>query len=57
MDQTTKKKQVEPKRKLSLHRETLRTLDNDAVGLLDAAVGGTWSVGLGDSRIAACVEP
>jgi hypothetical protein len=36
------KKKIEPKRKLTLHRETLKTLEQDDVQLLDGVVGGTY---------------
>jgi hypothetical protein len=35
------KKKVEPKRKLVLHRETLRTLAAPELAALDGVVGGT----------------
>jgi hypothetical protein len=56
MNEADKKKKVEPKRKLALSRETLRTLEGSDLKLLDGAVGGTYS-SEGDSRIMACFEP
>lgn len=35
------KKKTEPKRKLTLHRETLRTLESEDLAMLDGVVGGT----------------
>lgn len=35
-------KKTEPKRKLTLHRETLRVLEQDDLQLLDGVVGGTY---------------
>jgi hypothetical protein len=58
MDETSKKQKTETKRKLTLNRETLRTLDNKALNLLDGVVGGTGATDYGaDSRFQACFEP
>ncbi|HZI10745.1 MAG TPA: hypothetical protein VE153_10185 [Myxococcus sp.] len=37
-------KKTEPKRKLTLHRETLRNVENDDLQLLEGVVGGTSNI-------------